>query len=492
MDYLDPKKQLIERIVLYVGYVLIAIAILFATLVLLYEADGFGFGKNGTIIQNGLIFLSSQPNPAQIYLNGQHYKGTTNTRIFLPSGLYQVKLSRTGYRPWNRTISLIGGTVMHFDYPFLVPTTLKTSKLQNYTSAPGLVTQSPDRRWLLVQLPGSDTSYDLYDLKNPNSKPTPFTIPATIVSKATTSESWQLEEWADDNQHVVLEHHFDGRVEFIMIDRANPDQSINLNTTLNANPTDLSLNNKKYDQYYLYDSSTQSLDSASLGSPTLVNVLSHVLAYQSYSNNTVLYVTNDDAPTGKVLVKLTTGSQTYIVHSFPIGANYLLNLTTYSGILYVVAGASNENKVYIFRDPIGQLAAEPSHAVVPIQVLHVTAPNYVSFSDNTQFIVAENGPHFGVYDIENKNGYNYTTTLPLDQPQVHATWMDGDRLVYVSGGKEIMFDYDDVNQQTLITQNPAYLPAFSTNYTYLYGIANGDSPNQIAVTQTSLLTPADQ
>jgi hypothetical protein len=493
MDYLNPHKQFQHRIILIVGYVLIAIGIIIATTILLYEAYGFGLGKNGTVIQNGLVFLSSQPNPADISLNGKPYNNsTTNTRLLLPAGIYNVTLSRQGYDNWQRTINVQGGTVMHYDYPFLFPSKLITTKLQNYSGTPGLVTQSPDRRWLIVQQPGSETNFDLYDLKNRDSKPTTFSIPSSILSKATTNESWQLDEWADDNQHVVLEHNYDGKTEFILVDRTNPDQSINLNTTLNANPTKLTLNNVKYDQYYLYDGTSQTLETASLSSLTLQPYLDHVLAYQSYGSDSMLYATQTNAPSDMVLVKLQVGNQTYIIHSFVANTNYLLDLTQYAGTLYVVAGASSEDKVYIFKDPVGQLSADPSHAVVPTQVLHLTAPNYVSFSDNTQFIMAEHSNQFGVYDIYNKQSYSYTTKQLLDTPQVHAAWMDGDRLTYMTNGKLYEFDYDDTNAHVLNAMSPAYLPYFSSNYQYVYGLTDNASKNQFTITQTSLLIPADQ
>jgi hypothetical protein len=127
MDYLDPKKEARHRVLLFVGYILIGVAILIGTLVLLYQAYGFGIGKNGTVIQNGLVFVSSQPNPANIYLNNKLNKSQTNTRLTLPSGIYQVRLARDGYRDWQRTIEVEGGDVQHFDYPFLIPSKLKKS-----------------------------------------------------------------------------------------------------------------------------------------------------------------------------------------------------------------------------------------------------------------------------------------------------------------------------------------------------------------------------
>jgi hypothetical protein len=491
MDFLDPKKELHHRIIMMVGYVLITLAILIGTTILLYQANGFGLGKGGTVVQSGLVFLSSQPNPAQITINGQLNSASTNARLLLQAGVYNVTLHRNGYRNWERTIVVNGDTVIHYDYPLLFPTKLITTKLSSYSSIPPLATQSPDRRWLLVQQPGSDSVFYEYDLSNPNPKPTTLTLPSSLASKASTSDAWQLVAWADDNQHVVLQHTFDGKTEFILLDRINPQDSVNLNTALNTNSIQLTLNNNKYSQYYLYDPTTQTLETDTLNSAP-VPYLQHVLAYKSYGSNTMLYVTDTNAPAGKVLLKLEVGSQTYIIHSFPVGSAYVLNLTQYDGTLYVAAGASVQNKVYVFRDPVGQLNNQPQHAVVPIQVLHVSQPNDVEFSNNTQFIMAENGTQFGVYDIENKVGYNYTSNLPMDAPQQHAFWMDGDRLAYVSNGKLVVFDYDHTNVQTLNAMSPAFIPFFDTNYRYLYGLTADTSNGQYNLTQTSLLIPADQ
>jgi hypothetical protein len=194
-----------------------------------------------------------------------------------------------------------------------------------------------------------------------------------------------------------------------------------------------------------------------------------------------------------VLVQLKSGDTTYPIRSFDAGSTYLLDLTKYAGTLYVTAGSSGESKVYIYKDPIGQLNALPHAAVYPVQVLHVDQPNYLSFSDNAQFIVAENGTQFGVYDVLNAKGYNFSSKLPIDPPAVHATWMDGDRLTYVSGGKAVIFDYDGTNQQTLVAASPAYLPAFAPTFKFIYTLApSTTTAGQEVLNQTSLLAPADQ
>jgi len=491
MEYLDPKKELRHRLVLFTGYICIAIAIVTAALVLVYQAYGFGLGKNGHVIQNGLTFFSSQPNPANIYINGTLNKAKTNARLVLPEGMYHVQLTRSGYRPWQRTIELNGGSVEHFDYPLLLPDTLTAKKVQSFTAAPSFISQSPDRRWLLVPSATGITNFEVYDLKTPAKTVTTISLPSTIITKATSGESWQLVEWAGDNQHVLLQHLYDTKTEYILLDRTNPDQSVNLSSSLNLGSTKLSLQDKKYDHYYIYDAADQELQTVALRAPTPVRVLQHVLAYQSYGSDTVLYVTDSGAPAGKALVKLTTGSSTYTIRSLPASPTYVLDLTKYSGTLYVATGAASSDKVYIYKDPVGQLQNLPKQSPVPTQVLHVPQPNYLSFSTNAQFIVAENGTQFGVYDIENKLGYAYVAHEALDAPQLHASWMDGNRLTYVTGGKLQIFDYDYTNRQTLTAANATYLPVFAPNYKYVYLVAPEAGSDQLELSQTALLAPAD-
>ncbi|MDB5164644.1 MAG: hypothetical protein JWL89_270 [Candidatus Saccharibacteria bacterium] len=491
MEYLDPKKEFRHHIIIMVGYACLAIAITIATLVLLYQAYGFGLGKNGTVIQNSLTFFSSHPNPANIYIDGKQNKAQTNSRLVLPEGIYKVLLARDGYRDWQRTVELDGGSVQHYDYPFLFPKKLETKKIQTYSAEPGLLAQSRDRRWLVAQQPASVVNFDVYDLKNPTKNAVVLTLPSTILTKATSGESWRLGEWADDNQHLLLQHLYDNKMEYILVDRVNPEKSLNLNTTLSASPTKITLNDKKYDKYYLYDATANSLQTASIDAPTPKSLLENVLSYQSYGNDTVLYATIADTPDAKVLIKLKVGDTTYPIRSFSPGTTYLLDLTKYSNSLYVTAGASSQNKVYIYKDPIGQLHTRPKQALIPTQVLHVEQPNYLSFSNSAQFVMAQSGNQFGVYDIENKKGFSYITTHPLDQDVSHATWMDGNRLMYVSGGKLLVFDYDNTNQQELMANSPRSLPAFSPDYAFVYGLTPSATAGQTDLSQTSLLSAAD-
>jgi len=504
MDFLDPKKERRNFIMLLLGYGLVAVAIAGATLVLLYQAYGYSLNREGQVTQNGLVFVSSQPTNSSIYLNNQLNASTTNARLLVPAGPYDLKITRPGYRDWERPIYVAGGDVQHFDYPFLFPTTLRSSTVSDLDAQPSIASQSPDQRWILMDRPDVPGSFTLYDLSSPK-HPVESTI--TLSSGTYTSgdgaQTWAVEEWANDSDHVVLDHTYTSSGttdhEYILLDRQTPSNSVNLTYSLNlAQDETLSLYNDQTSQVYVYDPDGQDLQRISISNGTVVSKLQHVLDFKTYADKEILYVT-DQPPDGKVTpgqvsVILQDGQQSYTLRTLPAGApSYVLNLAQYSGDWYIAVGASNTSAVYVYKDPQSQPATEPDQYPAPWRRLTINDPTYASFSNNTQFLMAESGQSFSVYDLENVNGYTYTMKQPLDQPQQHATWMDGDRLMYVSGGKLVVFDYDDRNVQTLMPALANYVPMFDPNYNYLFALAPSSKNSSGAeLTNTALLTPADQ
>lgn len=500
MEFLDPKKQRAHLIRLFIGYFLIGSAIVLTAIILLYQAYGFGI-KNGEVIQNGLIFVSSQPSGAEIYVNGQKREENTNVRLLMPAGQYAFELKRDGYRSWKRAINIEGGTVARFDYPFLFPARLTSEVTKRYDTKPAIATQSPDHRWLLVQNGANYAAFDLFDLNAPDKAPAGVTLPQAI-SDLGGNHTWKLAEWASDNRHVLLQHSGEKSgqptTEYILVDREVPENSVNLTKTLGQNPVKIGLRDKKYDKYFVY-TADQKLQTASLAEPALQPLIDHVADFKTYGDNIVLYVTTQGAADGKAQVKLFDDGTTYPIRQVAPAASYMLELTKYSGDWYVVAGAASESRTYVYKNPQSALDKEPDKALAPVWVLKTVNPTHVAFSDNARFVMAQGGQQFSVYDAENDKGYSYVTKQPIDAPQEHAQWMDGHRLMYVSGGKAFVFDFDDANRETLNVSDASYLPFFDRDYKVLYTLnpavttaADGKQTTQFVLYATPLRTAADQ
>src|SRR5688572_18862593 len=247
MDFLDPQKQKAHDRRLTIGYIVIGLVLLLATTILLYLGFGYSIDRHGRIFQNGLVLVSSVPEGAEIYVDGEQ-KDNTNARITLPAGQYVFEIKRDGYREWKRAVTVQGGTIQRFDYPFLFPNEFDVATTKQYNAAPGLVTQSQDRRWVFVQT-GLDT-FDLFDLDTEDSTPESFTVPTEVMSAGTTTVSWQEVEWAKDNRRVVLKRTFDKTgqqaSEYILVDRVNSSAAVNLSVTLGFTPTVLQLRDAAY------------------------------------------------------------------------------------------------------------------------------------------------------------------------------------------------------------------------------------------------------
>ncbi|MGH7234124.1 MAG: PEGA domain-containing protein, partial [Candidatus Saccharimonadales bacterium] len=205
MDFLDPSRIRRHRILLRFGYAITALGIIIGATIMLWQAYGYSV-HNGQVIQDGMIFISSQPSGASIYMNGALNSATTNTRLTIPAGAYNFKLTLPGYRQWQHVIVNLGGQVVHYDYPFLFPTKLTSKQITTFTSAPEVASQSSSLQYLLVSSPDDFSTFQLYDLTNPTNPPVTLGLSSSVVTAYSGAQSWQVIGWADDNQHVLLEH----------------------------------------------------------------------------------------------------------------------------------------------------------------------------------------------------------------------------------------------------------------------------------------------
>lgn len=487
MDFLDPKKQKAHAVRIWIGYGLIGMALLLASVVLLYQAYGFRINRQGEIIQNGLVFVSSQPADAEIYLNGQRYRDNTNARLSLPAGQYTFELRREGYHDWKRGIAVEGGSVQRFAYPFLFPVDLRTQQIKTYEQPPALLTQSLDRRWLLVQ--SGAEAFDLFDLDKEEPAARPVNVPAEILSADTVTTGWQEVEWSDGNRRVVLKRLFshDGQngSEYILFDREQPEESLNLTVLLGFNPTILELRDSAHDQYYAFDKNSGVLFTAGIDQPTPQPLLRDVLGFKSDGTDSVLYATNEGADEGRTLVRLKQGDQTYTLRQLPQDKNYLLDLGRFQGALLVAAGAQKEGRVYVYADPQERL--RDNRIAAPAHILKAGQTEQMSFSVNARFIMARAKGSFAVYDFENDRGYAYELDVPEGARLGAAEWMDGHRLTLTVGNELTVFDYDGTNRQTLLPVRRGFEPAFNPAFTFLYTLSAKNELNQ-----TSLRTPADE
>lgn len=492
MDFLDPRKRRSHRIRLMVGYGLVGIAIALATLILVYAAYGYGIDtKTGTIVQNGLLFVDSKPGGAEIHLNGSRYQNSsTASRLVLPAKEYDLKLEKEGYRPWQRKFLLEEHSVARYVYPFLFPQKPFTSNLKVYPKMPPLITQSPDRRWVVVQASTTAraVSFDQFDTSNLKEPVRTLNLPLNLLTIPATGTFTEV-EWSTDNNFVILQYTYRGGHEFILLDRREPSQSVNLNRLFKINPSQIVMRNKRVDRLYIYDQPAKTLRVGILESGALEPVLiSQVLAFKPYGNNLISYVTDRQSAQGEVSFRIWDNGTSYHLADYPAAERYLLDAAQFQGPWYYVVGTSASDRINIFKDPLSDLKKTNIGRAKPIRTLSLEGASLVKFSENTRFIAAQAGQKFAVYDFEEDDTYNYELPLPISAP---LKWMDGHRLIGTSNGQIIVRDFDATNTQAL---GPTMLPNggyFSGNYNRLFTLTAAASGGGVALQNIDMRAGVD-
>ncbi len=475
MDFLDPKKRKQNQIRLFIGYGLMAILIGIISGLLLLQAYGYTYNiRTGDISQNGLLFVDAHPEAATLSLNGNP-KGITDQRLVLPQGTYDISLQRAGYHSWEKSIVLKGGVIERFTYPFMFPVDIVSSDVQLFSSQPDFVTQSPDRQWLVVRVPITPDTFEVFNLSQESPTPFRFQLPADIMSAAGAVHSLELVEWSTDNRHFVARHDYEGGFEYLLLDREQPDLSKNISELITEPFTTLRLRDKKFDNYYLHSAESKTLRRFDLGATTGTTVLQNVMAYYSHGDDEILYVTDDGKPTDPtVKLRMVESGQIYTIRELQKSEEYLLEIAQYEGKWYLVAAPSAEEKVYVFRDPIRLLLTTNTKSIVPTAVLRIKGVKSVDFSKNARIISAQSESRIGVFDAENKRTTHFDTGHTLAQGS-KFTWMDGHRLTAISGGVQQVFDFDGTNRHTLGTGYDSSQSYFDRDYTAVYTIAPATS-----------------
>lgn len=467
-----------------------AIAIGLTSIILVYGAYGYGINtKTGAVIQNGLLFVDSKPGGASIYLNNQLQGSNTAARLVLPAGNYDLVIKKTGYRDWSRKFTLNEHSIARFVYPLLFPTKPASQNLKVYSAQPQVITQSPDKHWLLVQIPSADpknVAFDMYDTGKLDQPPTPLVLPAVLLSGSGPQYSLSAVEWASDNNRLLLKHSYQGGDEFIIFNRADPVTSFNVNQTFGVAPTRVSLRNKKVDQLYIFKQGDNSLSLGDVSKGTLQPLLTGVLAYKTYGTDLLSYVTAQKVAAGQVMARIWENGKTYPLYTFAAGNKYFLDAAEFQGHWYYVAGSDTADRINIYKDPLSGIKDSATAKAIPLIALPDSGVGSLSFSDNARFIGAQAGQKFGVYDIETQSRYQYTLATPISG-EMH--WMDGHRFIGLSGGSILAMDYDTTNQQVLLPSISGDNIYFDKNFVQLLDLAAVDGG--VALQRTDLRAGVD-
>lgn len=490
MDFLDPKKRRSHRRRLYIGYFLMGVAIILATRLLVLISYGYDYDRqSGQVIQKGLVFVDAQPEQMDIYLNDGLINDRTSARLLLPGNTYKLMLKRTGYRSWEKSFVLEGGSVERFAYPRLFPNDIQTRVIgAPLPSKVAVFSASPDRRRGIMNLESNPFSFTGFNLINPADPSVELVLPDAIITDKDAGGTIEVIEWSNNNRHVLLKRSYAAGLEYYLMDRENAALSVNVSRTFNTTADDIRLMDKQEDRFYLFNSSDGTLRVAELGAQTVGPVLlSNILQYKSHGEDIIAYVQRGLEDPEKVKVGvLVNGRDDFQLHQYPAGGTYVLDVARFDGRWYYVTASSSDNRALIFIDPIEQLRSEPSTKFAsPDTFLPIDSVQFGSFSANARFIGLQSGRKVAVYDneLQNKHFFELSESLPVNY---EVEWMDGHRLSYVANNTVEVVEFDGKNRQTLTASTDGLLPLYDTEYEALYGVMPSGTEGSYSLQRSEL------
>ncbi len=123
--------KILRRILFYLFTIIYLIG---CPLIILYVLGRAYSPATNSLVKTGLVYLSSAPQLASVYLNNNLTPNKTPTTLReLPVGEYSIKLILDGYRPFEKKITVRGGKAIRLDRILLLPEEWKKENLSTLT-----------------------------------------------------------------------------------------------------------------------------------------------------------------------------------------------------------------------------------------------------------------------------------------------------------------------------------------------------------------------
>lgn len=459
MDFLDPRHRKAHKQRLFIGYALVAIAIGLMTLLLSFVVRGYDIDKsNGQIIHNGTMYVSSEPNKATLYINGEEQGSKTNARLVLPENGYTLQLKKDGYREWKRTIWLGGSVIRRILYPRLILNDLPSTTVQNLSYKPFNTSQSPSKRWIITQSTSDIKTLQLFDTESLAEVPRSITNLDSLFSESTDGAVIGSSQWSEDEKHILLLVVYQsGKKDYLLLSLNDVSKNVNLSTALGVSSATMTLKNKKANRVYVHDLLSNQLYDVDISNKNRGDTtIDNVLQFSTDDNNGILYVQPDLQTTDNVKVMYFDGSRSMFIHEIAKDSLYFLSISSFSNNTYIAFGTVSDGVVSVYRNP--KLANGDGKETVVydvVTILRNEGATEIGTSPNSQFLSLFSGSKTVVFDVAYEEVFNLKYG---NSATSSIQWIDGFRLMHKtnSGATIAILDFDGSNYYTLDTKMTDY------------------------------------
>lgn len=470
--YRQPSKRrlLLQRIAVY-G--LMTISTVGLVTVLIFIMLGYQFNRNdGKIEQGGLVQFETRPSGADVTIDGVNFGSQTSTKSTLTAGSHAIKMTRSGYADWQKTVSVVPGSVLWLNYARLIPSDLKVANVADFATVSSTAA-SEDNKWMAIKEDPSTPVIRLANLTQDTIKMTNLDLPAASFTHpgADKPQTFTLEKWDPTSRYLLVRHTYEDKLEWIVVDTQNVSETKNITTQLGVNASKVVFSNANSAILYaLIDTTVRKID---VGDNTLSGpLLTNIADFSLYDRSTITYVSLLDPMTrARTIGYYDDGAKkARTLRSYSDDGTLPLHLAIGKYFDDVYAAISYGENIEILKGDLPRSDTDTPSVMQPAGTMTLPGgAQYLTIKTDGRFVIAQAGATTATYDLELKK--MTTTTLKgtsevvkeLDWLDNYMPWSDRDGMLR-------FYEFDGANQHDIMPVTPGFSVTLSPTGKYVYGI----------------------
>ncbi len=459
-----------------VTYAFMSVAVVVLVTILVFVMLGYRYAGGGRIEQGGLVQFDSQPNGADVTIDGTKFGTNTPSKTTLASGTHTITINRGGYQPWRKTVNLVAGAVLWLNYARLIPSQLSPENVADFPAVAG-ATSSPDQKTMTVIEKADAPVIQMADVSGDAIKTSVFTLPDDSYTHpdAGKSQVFTLEDWDAGSRYFLVKHTYnDTQTEWLLVDSQNAANTKNISRIFDIQASKVIFSgNDSHVLYGLIGTDVRKIDVA--GATLSRPLVTHAADFSIFDQTTIVYSTVYDATTGtRTVGYYEDGAQ----NATPIkvirddGTPSLhIALGRYFGDMYTAIADGNTVTITTGDLPTANTPTPKQQTVTTLSV--PGGVQYLSIRTEGRFVMMQTQGTFITYDLELKK--QTTTTIVGSTPitrelgwiDTYMPWSDRDGMLR-------LYEFDGANQHSIMPVVPGMAVDLSQNGKYLYGIGKSN------------------
>ncbi|MES2876471.1 MAG: PEGA domain-containing protein [Patescibacteria group bacterium] len=464
----SKKRQLLMRIGVYsamtTGVILLVTFLVFIML-------GYRFNRDtSSIQQGGLVQFASRPIDASVTVGSAKLTDLTPSKITMNPGNYDVKMSRQNYKDWSKNVDVTSGEVLWLNYAQLVPNNITTDQLTKFESVAG-VKVSPNGDRFAVLTDASKPVVTFVDITGDTPKQTTITLPADILP-ADKTPTFELLEWANDSDRMLLNMTYDAVVERIVVDRREVERTVNVSKKYQADITQVTFDTRSSERLIIrsaagevrtIDTSNDSLSSV---------IASSVTSMTLFANDAILLVQTVPAG-GQSVGYVSLGSnEVRVIKQVPSADKTLISIAKYFSEPYVAISTGSQLDVFK-AESLPSSEADSAISMTNLYTAALPAPvEYLSIRSGGRFVTTQYAGGIQTYDIE----LNKQTLTAFKAPvNGELRWLDKYHFYLTTGSNLEVMEFDGGNPHVIAPLATMFDTTQSDDGKFIYSINSSES-----------------